>query len=82
MACDFTTYNALRDDTRNKSGEAQASCAAAASAQDSLTDAQAALEAAQMAKAEAYDAWQKAERAENAEAMKLGIDPMPVPPPA
>ena len=77
MACDFSIYNSLRDDTRNKALTASNACASVETAQLALADAQAALNAAQVAKAEAYDAWQKAERAENAEAISLGIDPLP-----
>ena len=80
MSCDFTTYNQLRDDTRNKALAASNACAAVETAELALQDAQAAYEASQVTKADAYDQWQRAERAENAEATRLGIDPIPTPP--
>ena len=78
MSCDFTAYNAARDETRNASTEAKAACDSEMTAQAALVDAQAALQAATSAKAGAYSAWQLAEQHENAEATKLGIDPIPV----
>ena len=80
MSCDFSTYNALRDATRNAANEAAASCTAVEVAQAALVDAQATLDAAQADKAMKYDEWERAEKAENAEATRLGINPTPVTP--
>ena len=80
MACDFSRYNELRDFTRNKAASAQAACSAVDTAQSALEDANAAYDAALTAKDEAYAEWESAEQAENAEAMRLGINPVDVPP--
>lgn len=77
--CDFTNYNMLRDDTRNKAAEAATACAQVETAQAGVIDAQATLDAANAAKAASYSAWEIAEQAENAEARRLGIDPTPSP---
>lgn len=79
MSCDFSTYNQLRDVTRNASVDAKAACDSLVVAEQAVSDAQAALTAAQTAKQSAYRAWEDAEKAENAEAVRLGIDPNPVP---
>ena len=78
MSCDFSKYNGLRDATRNASVDAQAACAAEDTARAALSDAQQALQNATVSKQQAYATWESAERAENAEAKKLGIDPTPV----
>ena len=75
--CDFTQYNQLRDVTRNASVDAKAACDSLVVAEQSVADAQAALTAAQQAKNTAYRAWEDAEQAENAEAARLGINPIP-----
>lgn len=77
MNCDFTAYNTARDATRNASTDAKAACDSEMVAQSALVDAQAALQAATASKSAAYNAWQLAEQTENAEAVKLGIDPSP-----
>ena len=80
MSCDFSTYNQLRDVTRNASVDAKAACDSLTTAEQAVADAQAALTTAQQNKQSAYRAWEDAEKAENAEAIRLGIDPSPSPP--
>ena len=79
MSCDFSTYNQLRDVTRNASVDAKSACDSLTVAEQAVADAQAALAAAQQAKQSAYRAWEDAEKAENAEAERLGINPTPEP---
>ena len=81
MAVDFSTYNNLRNVTRDAASIAATSAASEETALAAVENAEQALAVAQAAKAEAYAAWQKAERDENQEATRLGIDPIPVSPP-
>lgn len=77
MSCSFETYKQLRAETATKADAAEQACTEEADAQQALQAAQTALSEAQTKKTNAYAAWQESERAENAEAKKLGIEPCP-----
>ena len=80
MACDFSSYDSLRAETATKSDAAAASCAALVEAEAALAAAQTDVNTKTADKSMAYAEWEAAERAENAEAINLGIAPC-VPPP-
>ena len=75
--CNYDAYNALRNETSAAANASQAACVAVNTAEQALVDAQGAYDEALANEAAAKDAWQAAERAENEEAARLGIDPIP-----
>lgn len=78
MTCDFGAYNAARQNTNTKAETAAQRCVELEEAEAALAQATADRDAAENAKTTAYADWQTAERAENAEATNLGIQPCQV----
>jgi hypothetical protein len=75
--CDYTIYFEKRNITTAKANASQAACVATNNAEQAMNDSQAAYEAALAEEQTAKAEWEAAEQAENAEAARLGIDPIP-----